>query len=98
MSDEQIEVKPLQFTRRILLTIDAWPEHTSFTEAWLKSPHVYGATVSGDTVKIVTGNGEATYSVDRSRKHGGGYVATLVEGNDKANLKARRRKFEAQGE
>jgi hypothetical protein len=97
MSEEpmdEIEVKPLHFTQHTALTVDEWPEHIEVTDEWLKQAYLSGAVVDGDTLRFALGNGEAEYHVDRSKKHGHGFVASLVEGNDKANLKSRKRKFE----
>lgn len=99
MSDEQIEVKPLHLTRRMVLTVDEWPARTAFTEAFLQQSHQHGMAVEGDTVRFRLGNGEATYVLRRDLpKHGwDGIVAELVEGTSKASLASRRRKYETGG-
>lgn len=96
MDDEQqIDIQSLLFTRTIALTIDAWPQYISVTDAWLeKQAYRYGATVDGDTIAFAVGNGEARYQIHRDQRHGTGYVAELVEGNTPANLKSRKAKYE----
>jgi hypothetical protein len=94
MSDEPIEVTPLHFTQYVALAVDVWPEQTVLDDEWLARAYQYGATVDGDTIRFVIGNGEATYSIDRSKKYGHGFVASLVEGNAPANLKSRKAKYE----
>jgi hypothetical protein len=93
MSDEQIEVTPLHFVQHVALTVDEWPEHIEVTEEWLRQVYLHGATVAGDTIRFAIGNGEAEYHVDRAKKHGHGFVASLVEGNAPANLKSRKAKY-----
>lgn len=94
MSDEQIEPRPLHFTRHIALSVDEWPAVIEVTEAMLKSAYLYGGTVEGDELHFLIGNGEARYAIRRDRVHGRGFTADLIEGNDKANLKARRAKYD----
>lgn len=99
MNDEQIEIRPLHFTRRTVLTVDTWPERTTVTEDWLKQAHQYGATVEGDEVRFAIGNGESVYRLRRDLpRRGKGIVAELVEGNDATSLKRRRAKYETGGE
>jgi hypothetical protein len=94
MSDE-IEIRPLYFVQYVTITADEWPQRTAFSEEWLAQPYLNGAVVDGDTVRFTIGNGEAEYRLRRDLPpYGSGIVADLVEGNDKANLRSRRRKFE----
>ena len=98
MTDEQIEVKSLHFVQYVAICADDWPQRTAFTEEWLAQPYLNGATVSGDTVRFAIGNGESMYTLRRDLPpYGSGIVADLVAGNDKANLKSRKRKFETGG-
>lgn len=98
INDEPIEPRPLHFTAHSALSIEEWPPVIAVTEAMLQQAHLYGATVDGNTLRFAIGNGEATYRVDRSTTHGRGFVAELVEGNDKRSLAARRKKYEAGAE
>jgi hypothetical protein len=95
MSDEQIEITSLHFIQYVAITTDEWPLHVVFSEEWLAQPYLNGATVDGDTVRFAIGNGEAEYCLRRDLPpQYGGIVADLVQGNDKANLKSRKKKFE----
>lgn len=94
MSDEQIEPRPLAFTQHTALTVDEWLPMIEVTDAMLKQAYLYGATVDGDTLRFAIGNGEATYTLRRGRKHGRGFVAELIESNAPANLKSRKKKYE----
>lgn len=94
MSDEQINVETLQFTRHIALTIDAWPAATLLSDEWLKQAYLYGAKVEGDEVRFTIGNGESRYRLRRDLKRGKSFVAELLEGNTPANLASRRKKYE----
>jgi len=99
MTDEQpAEVRPLHFTVHRAYTIDDWPQAIPVTEELLKAPHTVHATLDGDDLRFAIGNGEAHYRINRNRRHGRGYVAELVEGNDKGNLASRARKYQIRGD
>lgn len=98
--DEPIEPQPLHLTTHQALTIEEWPAAIEVNDAMLEQAYRYGAThdPAGDTLRFALGNGEATYKIRRDRKHGRGFVAQLVEGNDKRSLAARRKKYETGAE
>lgn len=93
MPDEDLAPMPLQFTQRLVLTIDAWPARVAFSQYLLDNPHLQYLTIDGDTVTIKAANGTAVYRLRRDIEHDHGIVAELVEGSTPAQLKRAARKF-----
>lgn len=96
MSDEP-KVEPLHLVQHVALTVEAWPQAIEVTEEFLRYAHTVHAKIDGDTIRFEIGNGEAEYTIRRDRKHGRGFVAELVEANDRASLVNRRKKYLIRG-
>lgn len=83
MPDEQMPIMPIHFEQSTVRVVRTWPIRTSLSADFLKMPHMYGATVTSDAVRIETFNGGATYTLGETLANGA-RVAVLVEGSEQA--------------
>lgn len=78
---ERSPITPIAFTQHLVVTVDAWPERTSFMPDALTSPHLYHAAYDARarTLTFAIFNGAAVYRLTGEALPHGALVAERVE-------------------